>query len=148
MPYQTLKTRYYAFFHSIISYGNIAWGGATKTALEILQKIQNRLVKIINKNNFVKDNPPNLIQIFAYECVSYHYNELKALYLTLETRTRNKFIIPPKCSKFVSDKNNYIKAFQIYNCLPKSNPNFKTLDITKNYNKTRIKKWISNNIFS
>ena len=88
----------------------------------------------------------NLKQIFAYECVTYHYNKLRNLYLTSTSTTRNKLIIPPKCSKTVSNEDNYIRAIQVYNGLPKTNPNLKALDISKNYNKKKIKLWIGNNI--
>ena len=70
MHSDTLKSIYYSFFHSIISYGNIAWGGAYKNNLKLLQNIQNRILKIVNQNNFNRDNPLNLKQIFAYECVT------------------------------------------------------------------------------
>ena len=51
MDTKTLMTIYYAFFHSLINYGIIAWGGAYNNNLSLLQKIQTRLLKIISKNN-------------------------------------------------------------------------------------------------
>ena len=71
--------------------------------MNLLQKLKT-IVKIINKNNFGQDNPLNLKQIFAYESLIYHYNELKSIFITLTTITRNKLLRPPKCSKVVSDK--------------------------------------------
>ena len=54
----------YAFFHSIISYGNIAWGGAYNDFLNLLQSLQNRILNIINGNIFeIEKNPINLKQI-------------------------------------------------------------------------------------
>lgn len=52
MTTDTLLMTYYAFFHSKISYGNIAWGGAYKSILQLLQNIQNRILKIIYKTLF------------------------------------------------------------------------------------------------
>ena len=110
MQSDTLKIIYYAFFHSVIIYGNIAWGGAFRNNLKLLQQIQNRILKIVNKNCFNQHNSLNLKQIFAYEYVSYHYNEQKKLYLTSTSLTINKLIIPPGCEKAVSDRSNYLRA--------------------------------------
>ena len=104
MQSDTLRILYYAFFQSIIRYGNIAWGGALSSNLNLLQNTQNRILKIINKNIFYKENPLNLKQIFAYECVLYYYIELSNVYAVTTSKTRNKFIRPPKCTKAVSDK--------------------------------------------
>lgn len=146
MQSETLRMIYYAFFHSVISYGNIAWGGAYRNNLDSLQKIQNRILKIVNKNSFDHNAPLKLNQIFAYECLSYHFDDLKRLYETSQSRTRNRLIIQPQCTRIVSNKNNYIKAIQIFNILPISNPNLKNIDITKSYNKKIIKNWIRSNI--
>ena len=55
------------FFHSRLNYGNIAWGGAYNNYLSLLQRLQNRLLKIVNKNKFiVHNNPLNLDQLFVY----------------------------------------------------------------------------------
>ena len=85
--------------------------------------------------------------IFAYECISYHYSYLKTLYMTSTSITRNKLIIPPKSLKIVSKKNNHIRAIKVFNSLPKCNPNLKNLDISQNYNRIKVKKWIRFNIF-
>ena len=63
-----LRMVYYAFFHSMISYGTIAWGGAYSNSINLLKRLQIRLLKIVNKNKFITDkNPIYLDQIFAYE---------------------------------------------------------------------------------
>ena len=57
---------YYGLLHSIISYGIIAWGGAYPTQKIILQNLQNKVLKIINKNQFITENfPYNLDQYLA-----------------------------------------------------------------------------------
>ena len=147
MTTETLRMIYYTLLHSIISYSNIARGGAYNNVLDLLQRIQTRILKIVNKNNFYQENPLNIKQIFAYECVTYHYNDLKNIYLNSKRVTRKKLIIPPKCSKMVSNKNNYIKAIQVYNNLPTEEKTLKMLDISKNYNKNKIKNGVSINIF-
>ena len=51
MTTDTLRMIYYALFHSIISYGIIAWGGAYSNSKNLHIKLQMRLLKIINKVN-------------------------------------------------------------------------------------------------
>ena len=106
-------------------------GGGLRNNLNLLQNTQNRILKIINKNIFYKENPLNLKQIFAYECVLYYYIELSYVYAVTTSKTRNKFIRPPKCTKAVSDKSNYIMAIKVFNDLPDKDPDLKCLDITK-----------------
>lgn len=47
MDVKTLMIIYYAFFHSIITYGIIAWRGAYKNVLNLIQRIQTRMLRII-----------------------------------------------------------------------------------------------------
>ena len=83
MSTDCLRMVYYAFFRSIISYGMIAWGCAYSNSINLLKRLQIKLLKIVNKNKFITDkNPIYLDKIFAYESLSYHYNELQLIYLT------------------------------------------------------------------
>jgi hypothetical protein len=142
MPIQTLYMLYYAFFHSVISYGIIAWGGAYKGRTRLLQGLQNRLLKIINKNNFIQHKYPLTIeQTFVYEAIIYHYKELKDQYLNTEKITRNKSLQIPKRQKNISIKNSYIRALMLYNKLPNE---LKALT-SKNIIKTKLKIWIKEN---
>ena len=52
--------KYTTHSSSIISYGSIAWGGVYKTTLTLLQNIQTKILKIINKNHFSLENPLNI----------------------------------------------------------------------------------------
>ena len=59
--YNKLISVYYAFFHSIASYGIIAWGDAYGNSIDLLHKLQSKIVKIIinhyeYKNNKLKKN--------------------------------------------------------------------------------------------
>ena len=54
MQTETMRMIYYALFYSIINYGIIAWGGAYNHNINLLQKVQRRLIKIINKNKFIQ----------------------------------------------------------------------------------------------
>lgn len=141
MDTNTLMKIYYAFMHSIISYGIIAWGGAYKNTVNILQNIQTKILKIINKNRFETNNPLNIKQTFVLESLVYHYDKLKNTYLTRESKTRNKNIILPRMNKTISDKNSYIMAIKTYNSLPTELKSLNNKSITKR----KIKKWIQNN---
>ena len=49
MSTENLRMIYYALFHSISSYGILAWGGAYEGRTKSLQSLQNRLLKLVNK---------------------------------------------------------------------------------------------------
>lgn len=133
---------YYAFFHSIINYGIIAWGGAYKNNINLLQNLQKRILKIVNKNNFVQNNPMNLEKLYAYESLLFHYVDLKTKYQNSSSKTRNKNIIIPKFKKKVSNKKCYLKAISVFNLLPNE---LKTLHIDKAWQKKKLKNWIITN---
>ena len=116
MKRKTLLLIYYAFFHSIISYGITAWGGAYKNQLELLQNLQRKIIKIINKNEFTTENQPlNLEQLFACESLVYYYENLRLMYIESKSKTRNKNIILPKSCKAVNQKNSKLTAIKLYN---------------------------------
>ena len=104
MSTDILKMIYFAFFHSTINYGIIAWGGSYKHNIDLLLRIQNRLFKIISKNNFLSEIPLNVSQLFIYESLCFHYNTLKNIYVNSNSITRNKSIQIPKITKNISKK--------------------------------------------
>lgn len=53
MATKTMMMIYHALFHSILSYGIITWGGAYKNNRELVQRIQNRLLRTTSKNAFL-----------------------------------------------------------------------------------------------
>ena len=91
MTTDTLRMVYYALFHSIVSYGIIAWGRAYPNSKNILNRLQIRLLKIINKNKFSVDkNPMSIDKIFTYESLIYHYEDLQTAYINSSSTTRKK----------------------------------------------------------
>ena len=91
MSTDTLRMIYYALFQSIILYGIIAWGGAYSNSKNLLNRLQIRSLKIINKNEFPVDkNPMNRDQIFTYESLSYHYEDLQTAFINSSSTTRKK----------------------------------------------------------
>ena len=90
MTTNTLRI-YYAFFHSIISYGIIAWEGAYSNSKSLLNRLQIRLLKIIYKNKFILDkNPLSLDKILSYESLTYHYEKLHLAFINSSSTTSKK----------------------------------------------------------
>ena len=92
MDTKSLTVMYYAFFHSYIHYGIIAWGGVYKDNMTRLQNIETRILKIIHNNCFVENTPLNIRQVFTLEALMYHYEYLKEIYKKSNSKTRNKSI--------------------------------------------------------
>ena len=117
---QNLRMLYYALFHSIMSYGIIAWGEAYMNITRTLQTLQYRILKIINKTNFLKEKQPlNLNQQFLYESLLYYYEDLKDKFIKSNSISRKKRIIVPKHNKRISNKISYLRAINCYNSLLK-----------------------------
>ena len=82
---------YFALFHSTITYGIIAWGGTYPTQKIILQRMQNKVLKIINKNNFTTEKMPcNLDQQYYLEVLMYNYEAFKQKFMESQNKTRKK----------------------------------------------------------
>ena len=95
MTTDTLRMIYYALFYSIISYGIIAWEGTYSKSL--LNRLHIKLLKIINKNKFTLDKiPMSIDQIFSYESLSYHYEELQSAFINSNSTTRKKSMQIPR----------------------------------------------------
>ena len=114
MDTKTLMTIYYAFFHSLINYGIIAWGNNNLT---LLQKIQTRILKLISKNNFLANIPLNVNQLFTLKALVYPYEDLSAIYKANISKTRKKCIQLPKTKKAISNKSSYLVALKTFNTL-------------------------------
>ena len=56
--YRLLTYSILRIFHSIISYGMIAWGGAYSIRINLLKRLQIGLLKIVNENKFITDKNP------------------------------------------------------------------------------------------
>lgn len=143
MNRKTLMIVYYSLFHSILSYGIIAWGGAYMSQKILLQNLQNKILKIIDKNEVVNKNRPcNIEQQYALESVLYHYETLSKKFTESNSNTRNKSLQIPIRYKTISVKRSLINAILIFNRLPNQ------LKIINNHvkRKKEIKKWIIENI--
>lgn len=90
----SLMALYYAFFHSIATYGIIAWGGAYDNALSGTQRIQNRLIKTICKKDSKIKLPLSIKECFLLETTLHDYAHLSLTYKQSKNSTRNKIILP------------------------------------------------------
>lgn len=82
MDRKTLLIIYHAFFQSLVGYGIIAlWAGVYNNCLNLILSIQNKLLKVINKNHFVpNDRPlPSKAVVSIRGFISFHYYTLKEL---------------------------------------------------------------------
>lgn len=143
MMTETLLMIYYAFFHSIINYGIIAWGGCYPNNLNMLQKLQTKILKIVFNNiSLINKKPLKLQQLFAFVSLTYHYDALKDKFINSNSITRNKNLPLPTIHKSVGSKSSIFKATGIYNCLPNE------LKILRNAKsgKKKLKEWISANV--
>ena len=142
MDVQTLQMLYYALFQNVAFYGIIAWGGAYNNVILPLNNLRNRLLKIIHSSNSYNNAYLNNRQAFILDSIMNYYEELKNKFLAYPVNTRNKSI-DFKASKSAAFKNNYITAIQHYNKLPN---NLKTLNLSKENIKMKIKNHILNNL--
>ena len=141
MTTDTLRMVYYTLFQSIVSCGIIAWGGAYPNTKNLLNRLQIRLLKIINKNKFSVDkNPMSIDQIFTYESLTYHYEDLQTAYINSSSTTRKKSLQIPRRYLTISIKNSYIRAITVFNNLPNE---LKTIR-NKNSQKIKLIQWVRN----
>ena len=134
---------YYAYFNGIMNHSIQAWGSASISVLYPLQSLQNKLLEIISKKNFMLQNYPlRLDQIYILESLFAHYEELKEKFINSISITRIKSIQLPKCNKTLIRNSSRIVAIKYFNLLP---IDLKRLSTSKKNIKSRLKIWIADN---
>ena len=146
MSYNNLTFVYYAFFHSIASYGIIAWGNAYGNSIDLLHKLHSKIIEIIINNKEYKSNeylkiPINIQQTYLLKSLIQDYQILKDKFINSNSKTRSKSLEIPRCTLEVGKKVYSYQAIKLYNQLPS---NLKLLDINKKSSKYNIKNWIIN----
>lgn len=146
MNARTLYMIYYAFFHSIGTYGIIAWGGAYGNSLCGVQSVQKRILKIIAikskvSKNIICKTPPSIKQCFLLESVVNNYSSLSNEYRQSNSITRNKIVLP-KVNKTKTLKSSLIIPYKIFNALP---VHLKSLVSSTHNIKSQLKVWINTN---
>ena len=81
-------------------------------------------------------------QIFTYESLLYHYEDLQTTYINSNSNTRKKSIKIPRRHLTVSIKNSFIRAITQFNNLPNE---LKTIR-KKNSRKLKLKQWVRETI--
>ena len=138
LNYTQLKPIYYAIFNSTNTYGIVGWGAVYKTYLKKLQKLQNRVLKIINPEN--NDIFLNIKQTFHYSCIKKEYPSLKKILDSKDKKNSRTLIIPlPKHKKAIANKDFYYNSIKIFNIMPKK---LKKHDKFTNYYKMKLKEWL------
>lgn len=142
MDTKTLLIVYYAFYHSIINYGVIAWGAAGKSLLRLVQRIQDKIMNSVKKNFLGDKHPLSIKEIFKHTCLIYHYETLKEIFIRKARNTRYKTILLPPMNKEISDKRSYVVAIHAFNDIPNE---LKTLTSSKKCIKAKLKNYIRSN---
>ena len=138
MSSKVLLIIYYALFYSNISYGIAAWGGAYANVIDSLQNLQDRILKVVIKDNNTVLRPLNLYKSFKLHSLLLYYQEYKNRYENSNRLMRKKSLRLPKIHKSISFKNSKIVAIKFYNTLPKE---LKTLSFNNKINlKNKLKK--------
>ena len=135
----TLRIIYYALSHSTISYEIIAWGDAYTNSKSLLNRLQIRLLEIINKYKFtLENNPMSLDQIFhTNHCPTITKNY--SLSLLTPIVQLEKSIQIPRGHLTISTKNNYIRAIMQVNNLPKELKTVRQKDTKKMHLNQRMR---------
>lgn len=132
LPLKILETIYFAYVYSLLNYGLIIWGGAYKTVIEPIAKIQQRFQKLLKTEKI-----PSFECLYITNCILYHYEELSLKFSTSTSRTRNKVISLPNYKKTIAKKNCIYTAIKYFNTLPNE------LKVLKTSNKTKKEKILS-----
>lgn len=149
---QILKTVYYAFVHSHLSYGILAWGHSSHT--KRLFGVQRRAIRVMSglqfmqdcKNTFVELGILTLPSLYILSCVCHlhsHPENVSSHVNNHSYATRNKNMPQPSYLRLEKSKNaiNYY-SFMFYNVLPS---HFKSLPSIQF--KSAVQKYLVNKAF-
>jgi len=153
-PRQVVKRAYTALAESTIRYGILAWGNASKTKLEKIKNIQERMLKIVSgidrRSDFKVDPFFDLQVLDVFDIHKYTIltkncfsNKFKSA-VSLDKQTRStkqmQYVVPFSASTF-KDKTKEVLVPKIFNLIP--------LDLhlinSKSKFKKETKRWLINN---
>ena len=153
LPLSYVKTAYFAYFHSVASYGILLWGNSAHVGRVL--KLQKRAVRIITGNhwydrtlqtNFIKEEILTVICLYIRELLCY----IKEMYESYEKRsdfhqytTRQNHLLTQPCSRLSKTMNSFhIMAIRVANRLPVNIFHLNYVQF-----KRKITDWLINNPF-
>lgn len=137
---KNILTIMYGIYYSVVTYGIIAWGSAKNNALVLLNRVHNKIIKLLKSLKSDIKLPLNIQQKYTLESIKFHYNSLKDKFLQSSLKTRYKSLQLPVCTKDIGTRSHLFEATLLYNRLPN---NLKQLT-TANY-ANMIEQFIRNN---
>ena len=100
---KTLLNVYYCMAYSQLQYGILAWGNANKTNLSPLNKVHNRIIKMIQEKENFQTNLLNIEQIYKLEIgkfmFRYNANQLPTSFIKYFTSIESIHSYPTRLSK-------------------------------------------------
>lgn len=152
VPMKYLRTAYFSFFHSIISYGLILWGNASQINDVLL--IQKKALRIITNSSylehckplFINQKIPTVINLYVYYVLIYTHKNLSCLQLrsdvhSINTRYRNRIDIQHQ--RLTKSLNSFeITGQKLFNKLPSHLHN-----VSQKIFKQKIYSWLVLNPF-
>ena len=152
LPLSYVKTAYFAYFHSVASYGILLWGNSAHVGRVL--KLQKRAVRIITGSGmtehcrpiFIKEKILTVICLYIRELLCY----IKERYESYEKRsdfhqytTRQNHLLTQPCSRLSKTMNSFhIMAIRVANRLPVN-----IFDLNYVQFKRKITDWLINNPF-
>ena len=100
---KTLLNVYYCMVYSQLQYGILAWGNANKTNLSPLNKVHNRIIKMIQEKENFQPNLLKIEQIYKLEIrkfmFCYNANQLPTSFIKYFTSIESIHSYPTRLSK-------------------------------------------------
>lgn len=126
VDYHFLRSLYFSWVHSVISYGSIIWGFDYFSSLSPVINLQKKILKIVNSkkdslNTYLTD-PIMLRELIVIDSlVMLHKNkELCKIKSNINVRRQNELFYLPTCKKEIFKKHFFYFTPKFYNSLPVS----------------------------
>lgn len=151
LPKHVLKSMYFAYFHSVLSYLSPIWGSAPNYKLQEIQVIQNRAIKNIyslpyltHSVDLYKDNILPIVELINYDMLVSMYkikNKSTKTNFSFTTNnqhhhhnTRSRLLYRPIFARSkLTQSSIFSRGLNMYNSLPESIKSLDTISKFKKY---------------